>query len=96
MFIIHRSWERCDQDQDLISIRDGRTEDFPEIARICGGDTLPDIVSSGPDMFVEFRSSGQDSPFHPMPLSFLPAFELQVLVSFKFRLAVKQIQFLNI
>jgi hypothetical protein len=35
-------------------------------------------------MFVEFQSSGHDTPFHPMPVSFLPGFELQVLVNFLF------------
>ncbi|XP_059482950.1 uncharacterized protein LOC132201076 [Neocloeon triangulifer] len=50
------------------------------IARLCGGDAVPDIVSSGPRMLVEFSTSPFDNPFHPAPVSYLPGFELDIEV----------------
>ncbi|XP_065344776.1 uncharacterized protein LOC135942548 [Cloeon dipterum] len=50
------------------------------IARLCGGDAVPDIVSSGPRMLVEFSTSAFDTPFHPTPVSYLPGFELDIEV----------------
>ncbi|XP_052901737.1 uncharacterized protein LOC128309403 [Anopheles moucheti] len=77
---ILRSWEQCDEAQDYLSIYDGGTPEAPTIGRICGGDVLPDIVSSGPEMRVEFHTSPFDVPFHPNPVTFLPGFELEVHV----------------
>lgn len=76
-----RTWDQCDIMHDYISIRDGKTSESPELARICGGDVLQDIVSSGADMVVEFHTSKYDTPFHPTPLSSLPGFEIEVDVS---------------
>lgn len=76
-----RSWNHCDSVQDFLSIFDGKNTDFPELARVCGGDSLPDIVSSGPDMLIVFQTSPYDSLFHPTPVSYLLGFELQVEVS---------------
>lgn len=67
--------------QDYLSIYDGKTSSYPELARVCGGDSLPDIISSGPDMLIEFQTSPYDNLFHPMPVSFLLGFEMQVEVS---------------
>lgn len=66
---------------DYISVKDGKSTEAPELARICGGDSLQDVVSSGNEMLIEFHSSKYDTPFHPSPLSFLPGFELDVDVS---------------
>ncbi|XP_053658739.1 uncharacterized protein LOC128707806 [Anopheles marshallii] len=77
---ILRSWEQCDEAQDYLSIYDGAAPEAPTIGRICGGDVLPDIVSSGPEMRVEFHTSPFDVPFHPNPVTFLPGFELEVHV----------------
>lgn len=41
---------------------------------------MPDIVSSHNTMLLEFHTSPYDNPFHPVPLSFLPGFELEVQV----------------
>ncbi|EAA10533.4 AGAP010817-PA, partial [Anopheles gambiae str. PEST] len=73
-------WEQCDEAQDYLSIYDGAAPEAPTIGRICGGDVLPDIVSSGPEMRVEFHTSPYDVPFHPNPVTFLPGFELEVHV----------------
>lgn len=69
--------------QDYLSIYDGKSINSPELARICGGDSLPDIISSGPDMLIEFRTSPFDSLYHPTPVSYLLGFELQVEVNEK-------------
>lgn len=83
MFVryIYRMWNHCDMIQDYLSIYDGKNTNFPEIARICGGDALPDIISSGPDMLIVFKSSAFDTLYHPSPNSYLLGFELQVEVS---------------
>lgn len=75
-----RTWNQCDSVQDFLSVYDGRTSAFPELARVCGGDYLPDIISSGPDMLIEFNTSPYDSLFHPVPSSFLLGFEMQIQV----------------
>lgn len=80
-FFPNRAWNHCDAVQDYLSIFDGKSTDFPELARICGGDSLPDIISSGPDMLIVFQTSPFDSLFHPTPMSYLLGFELQVEVS---------------
>lgn len=77
-----RSWEECDQVQDYISVFDGKSEAAPEIARFCGGDVLPEIVSSGVDMLVVFKTSAFDSLYHNYPLPNLLGYELQVSVKY--------------
>lgn len=79
--MFYRAWNHCDTVQDYLSIYDGKTTSAPELARVCGGDSLPDIISSGPDMLIEFQTSEFDSLFHPTPVSYLLGFELQVEVS---------------
>lgn len=77
-----RSWEQCDQVQDFISVFDGKSEAAPEIARFCGGDVLPEIVSSGTDMLVVFKTSAFDSLYHNYPLPNLLGYEMQVSVKY--------------
>lgn len=67
--------------QDYLTVWDGSTRDSPVLVRLCGGDAVPDIVSRGPNMLLEFHTSPYDNPFHPVPLSYLPGFELEVQVS---------------
>lgn len=76
----YRTWNECDTVQDFLSVYDGRTSAFPELARVCGGDHLPDIISSGPDMLIEFNTSPYDNLFHPIPSSYLQGFEMQIQV----------------
>lgn len=66
--------------QDRMSVYDGRTAAYPELARVCAGDTLPDIISSGSDMLIEFRTSPFDSLYHPVPTAHLLGFEMQIEV----------------
>ena len=58
-----RSVVECpDTASDYIAIYDGSSTSSPLLARFCGG-PLPSIVSSGPDIVVEFRTSVYDTVF---------------------------------
>lgn len=73
-------WDQCNVVQDYLTVYDGAATTDPVLVRLCGGDVVPDIVSSGPNMLLEFHTSPFDNPFHPVPLSYLPGFELEVQV----------------
>ncbi|XP_037971171.2 uncharacterized protein LOC105383054 [Plutella xylostella] len=73
-------WDQCNVVQDYLTVWDGVNRDSPVLVRLCGGDAVPDIVSRGPNMLLEFHTSPYDNPFHPVPLSYLPGFELEVQV----------------
>lgn len=75
-----RIWDQCNVVQDYLTVWDGPTRDSPVLVRLCGGDAVPDIVTRGPNMLLEFHTSPYDNPFHPVPLSYLPGFELEVQV----------------
>ncbi|VVC45158.1 CUB domain,Low-density lipoprotein (LDL) receptor class A repeat,Low-density lipoprotein (LDL) [Cinara cedri] len=77
-----RVWDQCNVIQDYLTVYDGSLATDPVLVRLCGGDAVPDIVSSGPNMLLEFHTSAFDNPFHPVPLSYLPGFELDVEVLF--------------
>lgn len=66
--------------QDYLTVYDGGSTSDKVLVRLCGGDAVPDIVSSHNTMLLEFHTSPYDNPFHPVPLSFLPGFELEVQV----------------
>ena len=76
----YRVWDQCNVVQDYLTVYDGAATTDPVLVRLCGGDVVPDIVSSGPKMLLEFHTSPFDNPFHPVPLSYLPGFELEVQV----------------
>ncbi|KAI8436727.1 hypothetical protein MSG28_010210 [Choristoneura fumiferana] len=73
-------WDQCNVVQDYLTVWDGPTRESPVLVRLCGGDAVPDIISRGPNMLLEFHTSPYDNPFHPVPLSYLPGFELEVQV----------------
>ncbi|XP_075218190.1 uncharacterized protein LOC142322980 [Lycorma delicatula] len=77
-----RVWDQCNVVQDYLTVYDGVSTIDPVLVRLCGGDVVPDIVSSGANMLLEFHTSPYDNPFHPVPLSYLPGFELEVQVLF--------------
>ncbi|CAG5108501.1 Similar to Cdcp2: CUB domain-containing protein 2 (Mus musculus) [Cotesia congregata] len=79
---ILRVWDQCNVVQDYLTVYDGGSTTDRVLVRLCGGDTVPDIVSSRNTMLLEFHTSPYDNPFHPVPLSFLPGFELEVHVLF--------------
>ena len=66
--------------QDYLTVYNGASTVDPILIRLCGGDVVPDIITSGPNMLLEFHTSAYDNPFHPVPLSYLPGFELEVQV----------------
>ncbi|XP_039292037.1 uncharacterized protein LOC111051716 isoform X2 [Nilaparvata lugens] len=75
-----RVWDQCNVVQDYLTVYDGVSTTDAVLVRLCGGDVVPDIVSSGSNMLLEFHTSPYDNPFHPVPLSYLPGFELEVQV----------------
>ncbi|KAI4501041.1 hypothetical protein M0802_003844 [Mischocyttarus mexicanus] len=79
---ILRVWDQCNVVQDYLTVYDGGSTSDRVLVRLCGGDAVPDIVSSHNTMLLEFHTSPYDNPFHPVPLSFLPGFELEVQVIF--------------
>ncbi|XP_076290732.1 uncharacterized protein LOC143214060 [Lasioglossum baleicum] len=88
-----RAWDQCNTAQDYLTVYDGGSTSDKVLVRLCGGDAVPDIVSSHNTMLLEFHTSPYDTPFHPVPLSFLPGFELEVQVLFvdeKSRMFVKE------
>ncbi|XP_076375175.1 uncharacterized protein LOC117229697 [Megalopta genalis] len=79
---ILKVWDQCNTAQDYLTVYDGGSTYDKVLVRLCGGDAVPDIVSSHNTMLLEFHTSPYDSPFHHVPLSFLPGFELEVQVLF--------------
>lgn len=77
---LSRVWDQCNVVQDYLTVYDGGSTSDRVLVRLCGGDAVPDIVSSHNTMLLEFHTSPYDNPFHPVPLSFLPGFELEVQV----------------
>lgn len=72
------SVECAETASDYIAIYDGPSTSSPVLARFCGG-PLPDIVSSGPDMVVEFRTSVYDTVYSGW--ASIEGFELNVRVT---------------
>ena len=83
MNFVIRVWDQCNVVQDYLTVYDGGSTTDRVLVRLCGGDAVPDIVSSHNTMLLEFHTSPYDNPFHAVPLSYLPGFELEVQVSFK-------------
>lgn len=81
VFYVCRVWDQCNVVQDYLTVYDGASTSDRVLVRLCGGDAVPDIVSSRNSMLLEFHTSPYDNPFHPVPLSFLPGFELEVKVN---------------
>ncbi|XP_968153.3 uncharacterized protein LOC656535 [Tribolium castaneum] len=75
-----RIWDQCNMMQDYIEILDGWGPTATTLAHLCSGETVPEIISSGPELLVKFHTSPFGNPFHPLPLSYLPGFELEVEV----------------
>ncbi|KAJ8928638.1 hypothetical protein NQ314_018774, partial [Rhamnusium bicolor] len=73
-----RIWDQCNMMQDFIEIMDGWGPTATTLAHLCSGETIPEIISSGPELLVKFHTSPYGNPFHPLPLSYLPGFELEI------------------
>lgn len=75
-----RIWDHCNMIQDYIEVFDGWGSSATSLAHLCSGENIPEIISSGPELLLKFRTSPFGNPFHPLPLSYLPGFELEVQV----------------
>ncbi|XP_025836544.1 uncharacterized protein LOC108736059 isoform X2 [Agrilus planipennis] len=78
-----RAWRDCTGERDHLIFYDGGSTNDPVLAKYCGGDWLPRVVSRGPEMLVAFHSSPFSIPLHSPPSqSPLRGFELDVEIVF--------------
>lgn len=78
-----RAWRDCTGERDHLIFYDGGSTNDPVLAKYCGGDWLPRVISRGPDMLVAFHSSPFSIPLNlPSFHSPLRGFELEVDVIF--------------
>lgn len=67
--------------QDYVTIYDGYTTRDPILLKFCGGGSeLPEVVSSGPEILVEFSTSPFGTMLNPTHLLPLHGFQLEVQV----------------
>ncbi|KAK8393808.1 hypothetical protein O3P69_006845 [Scylla paramamosain] len=67
---------------DYVRVYDGNSTTSPVLITFCRGDIVPEIVSSGPDVLIEFTTSAFDKPVHEMPWTHLAGFELKAETRF--------------
>ncbi|XP_045485141.1 uncharacterized protein LOC110995642 [Pieris rapae] len=76
-------WEQCDEVQDYVTVYDGYTTRDPVILRFCGGGvSVPEAISSGPELLVEFTTSPFGTFLQPATAQSLHGFQLEVEVRF--------------
>ncbi|KAG5882973.1 hypothetical protein JTB14_026431 [Gonioctena quinquepunctata] len=75
-----RIWDQCNTMQDFIEVLDGWGSTAITLVHLCSGKTIPEIISSGPELVVKFHTSLYGNPFHPLPISYLPGLELEIEV----------------
>ncbi|XP_044271339.1 uncharacterized protein LOC123015593 [Tribolium madens] len=76
-------WNDCDDVQDYVTIYDGYTTRDPVILKFCGGgEAVPEAVSSGHELLVEFSTSPYGTFLYPAPAQALHGFQLEVEVKF--------------
>jgi hypothetical protein len=67
--------------QDYVTVYDGYTTRDAVLLKFCGGgEAVPETVSSGPELLVEFTSSPYGTFVYPAPLQALHGFQLEVQV----------------
>ncbi|XP_046989403.1 uncharacterized protein LOC124594941 [Schistocerca americana] len=79
-----RVWSECDEVQDYVTVYDGYTTRDPVLLRFCGGgEPVPEAVSSGPELLVQFSTAPYGTflqqPPPPLPLH---GFQLDVQVRY--------------
>ncbi|XP_071526333.1 uncharacterized protein [Panulirus ornatus] len=67
---------------DYVRVYDGDSTTSPVLVTFCRGDSVPEIVSSGPDLLIEFTTSPYDYPHHEVPWTHVAGFELQAETRF--------------
>ncbi|KDR18394.1 hypothetical protein L798_07556, partial [Zootermopsis nevadensis] len=76
-------WSECDDVQDYVTVYDGYTTRDAVLLKFCGGgEAVPEAVSSGPELLVEFTSSPYGTFVYPAPLQALHGFQLEIQVRF--------------
>jgi hypothetical protein len=74
-------WSECDDVQDYVTVYDGYTTRDAILLKFCGGgEPVPEAVSSGPELLVEFTSSPYGTFVYPAPPQALHGFQLEVQV----------------
>ena len=74
-------WSECDDVQDYVTVYDGYTTRDPVLLKFCGGgEPVPETVSSGPEILVEFTSSPYGTFVYPASMQTLHGFQLEVQV----------------
>jgi hypothetical protein len=67
--------------QDYVTVYDGYTTRDAILLKFCGGgEPVPEAVSSGPELLVEFTSSPYGTFVYPASLQALHGFQLEVQV----------------
>ncbi|XP_045473238.1 uncharacterized protein LOC123679795 [Harmonia axyridis] len=76
-------WDDCNDVQDYVTVYDGYTTRDPVILKFCGGgEAVPEAISSGHELLVEFSTSPYGTFSHPIPSQSLYGFQLEVEVKF--------------
>ncbi|XP_023310248.1 uncharacterized protein LOC108907793 [Anoplophora glabripennis] len=76
-------WDACDDVQDYVTVYDGYTTRDPVILKFCGGgEAVPEAISSGHELLVEFSTSPYGTFLYPAPAQSLHGFQLEVEVRF--------------
>ncbi|XP_064121335.1 uncharacterized protein LOC135225787 isoform X1 [Macrobrachium nipponense] len=75
-------YEDCYYVGDYVRVYDGNSTRSPVLVTFCRGDIVPEIVSSGPDILIEFTTSPFDSPNHEVPWTHVAGFELKAETRF--------------
>ncbi|XP_050310643.1 uncharacterized protein LOC126746434 [Anthonomus grandis grandis] len=76
-------WNACDDVQDYVTVYDGYTTRDSVILKFCGGgEPVPEAVSSGHELLVEFSTSPYGTFLQPAPVHSLHGFQLEVEVKF--------------
>ncbi|XP_055538811.1 uncharacterized protein LOC129726149 [Wyeomyia smithii] len=57
-----RAWSDCTGERDHLIFYDGSSTNDPVLAKYCGGDWLPKVISRGPEMLIAFHSSPFSAP----------------------------------
>uniref|UniRef100_A0A8D8YX57 CUB domain-containing protein n=1 Tax=Cacopsylla melanoneura TaxID=428564 RepID=A0A8D8YX57_9HEMI len=76
-------WNECSEVQDYVTIYDGYTTRDPVLLRFCGGGSaIPEAISSGSELLVEFTTSPYGTLMYTPPMLPLHGFQLNVEVKF--------------
>ncbi|XP_070492853.1 uncharacterized protein [Chironomus tepperi] len=57
-----RAWSDCTGERDHLIFYDGSSTNDPVLAKFCGGDWLPKVVSRSSEMLIAFHSSPYSAP----------------------------------